>query len=169
MSRNCNCNHNKHEHAHSKLPRAVDLDMVKCAKLKMNNGKEYVVKVDDLVAIQFVKNDEHILIRRGRVKDIVVINKRELSCPTDTVSHIILDCSEQFSVKILEIKFSDVIEIGRIDDELTDYTHRDDIEANHPVHDDKDTIGKLVNNDKMENLAVSSPNKITSRGMAIRK
>ena len=111
-------------HSQLKLPRAIDLDMVKCVKITMNNDEEYTVKVDDLVAIQFVKDDKKILVRRGRVKDLVVINKRELSTKADNVSHIILDCSEQFSVKILEIKFSDIIKVGGIDDEFEDYSDR---------------------------------------------
>lgn len=114
-----NCLHNN-----LKLPKAVDLDMVRCVKVTMSNEESYTVKVDDLVAIQFVKNDQQILVRRGRIKDLVVINRRELSTKTDNVSHIILDCSEQFTVKLIEIKFSDVIKIGGIDDEFEDYSDR---------------------------------------------
>ena len=111
-------------HNNLKLPKAVDLDMVKCVKITMSNEEVYTVKVDDLVGIQFVKNDQQILVRRGRIKDIVVVNQRELSTKTDNVSRIILDCSEQFTVNILEIKFTDVIKIGGIDDEFEDYSDR---------------------------------------------
>ena len=111
-------------HNNLKLPKEVDIDMVKCVKITMNNEETYTVKVDDLVAIQFVKNDQQILVRRGRVKDLVVVNQRELCTKTDNVSRIILDCSEQFTVKILEIKFTDVIKIGGIDDEFEDYSDR---------------------------------------------
>ena len=111
-------------HNHSKLPKVVNLDMVKCVKITMSNDEEYTLKVDDLVAIQFIKDDKRILVRRGRVKDLVVISSRELSCKEDNVSRIILDCSEQFTVKILEIKFSEVIKIGNIDDEFEDYSDR---------------------------------------------
>lgn len=111
-------------HEHLKLPKAVKLDMVKCVKISMNNEEEYTVKVDDLVGIQFVKDDQRILVRRGRIKDLVVINTKQLSTKEDNVSRIILDCSEQFSVKILEIKFSDIIKIGGIDDDFEDYNDR---------------------------------------------
>lgn len=111
-------------HKHLKLPKAVNLEMVKCVKITMNNEETYTVKVDDLVGIQFVKDDKKILVRRGRIKDLVVVNSRELSTKTDNVSRIILDCSEQFTVKILEIKFSDIIKIGSIDDEFEDYSDR---------------------------------------------
>lgn len=111
-------------HNNLKLPKAVDLDMVKCVKITMSNEETYTIKVDDLVGIQFVKNDQQILVRRGRIKDLVVVNQRELSTKTDNVSRIILDCSEQFTVNILEIKFTDVIKIGGIDDEFEDYSDR---------------------------------------------
>ena len=107
-----------------KLPKATNLEMIRCVKITMNNEETFTVKTDDLVAIQFVRNDNQIVVRRGRIKDLVVINERELSCKTDNVSRIILDCSEQFTVKIVEIKFSDVIKIGGIDDEFEDYSDR---------------------------------------------
>lgn len=122
-----NCLHNE-----LKLPKATNLEMVKCVKITMNNEDAYTVKVDDLVAIQFIQNDQQILVRRGRIKDLVVINQRELSCKTDNVSRIILDCSEQFTVKILEIKFTDIIKIGGIDDEFENY--KDRIEHLEPGH-----------------------------------
>ena len=119
-------------HDHLKLPKATNIDMVKCVKIHMSNDEDYVLKVDDLVAIQFVKDDKRILVRRGRIKDLVVVNYRELSCKTDNASRIILDCSEQFTVKIIEIKFSDVIKIGAIDDEFEDYSDRiTKLEPNH--------------------------------------
>ena len=119
-------------HKHLKLPKATNLEMVKCVKISMSNDENYTLKVDDLVAIQFVKDDKRILVRKGRVKDLVVINQRELSTRTDNVSRIILDCSEQFTVKILEIKFTDVIKIGDIDAEFEDYSDRiTELEHNH--------------------------------------
>lgn len=119
-------------HDNLKLPKAINLDMIRCVKITMNNGDTYTLKVDDLIAVQFVKDDNQILVRRGRVKDLVVINKRELSTKMDNVSHIILDCSEQFTVKLIEIKFSDIIKIGKIDDEFDDYSDR--ITELHPDH-----------------------------------
>lgn len=108
-----------------KLPIMTDCQLIKCVKISMNNGEEYTVKTDDLVGIQFVKHDERILVRRGRIKDIVVVNKRHLSnCNNDNVSRIILDCSEQFTVKTLEIKLKDIIKIGGIDDTFEDYSDR---------------------------------------------
>ena len=114
-----------------RLPRATDLKMLKCVKITMNNGKEYIVREDDIVAIQFVRHDGQIIIRKGRIKDLVVINQRELSTPKDNASRIILDCSEQFSVKVREIKFKDIIDMGGIDHKFEDYSDREDIEHNH--------------------------------------
>ena len=113
-----------HIHNHLKLPKAVNLEVVKCVKITMNNEETFTVKENDLVAIQFVKDDTRILVRRGRIKDLVVVNNRELSCKTDNVSRIILDCSEQFTVNILEIKFTDIIKIGDIDAKFEDYDDR---------------------------------------------
>lgn len=113
----CNCDH-------LRLPVMTDCKLLKCIKISMNNGEEYTVKTDDLVAIQFVKHDERILVRRGRIKDIVVVNRRELSNKYDNVSRIILDCSEQFTIKVIEIKLKDIIKIGAIDDEFDDYNDR---------------------------------------------
>ena len=111
-------------HEHLKLPKTTNLEMIRCVKITMNNEETYIVKVDDLVGIQFVKDDKQILVRRGRIKELVVVNERELCTKTDNVSRIILDCSEQFTVKIIEIKFSDIIKIGNIDDEFEDYSDR---------------------------------------------
>lgn len=114
----CVCNH-------LKLPVMTDCKLIKCVKISMSNGEEYTIKTDDLVGIQFVRHDERILVRRGRIKDIVVVNKRHLSdCKNDNSSHIILDCSEQFTVKTLEIKLKDIIKIGSIDDAFEDYSDR---------------------------------------------
>lgn len=114
----CVCNH-------LKLPIMTDCKLIKCVKISMNNGEEYTIKTDDLVGIQFVRHDERILVRRGRIKDIVVVNKRHLSdCKNDNLSRIILDCSEQFTVKTIEIKLKDIIKIGDIDDTFEDYSDR---------------------------------------------
>lgn len=114
----CVCNH-------LKLPTMTDCKLIKCVKISMSNGEEYTIKTDDLVGIQFVRHDERILVRRGRIKDIVVFNRRHLSnCNNDNSSHIILDCSEQFTVKTLEIKLKDIIKIGGIDDVFEDYSDR---------------------------------------------
>ena len=119
-------------HNHLKLPYANNLEMVKCVKISMSNEDSYTIKVGDLVGIQFVKDDKQILVRRGRVKDLVVINVRELSNKEDNVSHIVLDCSQQFSVKIIDIKFKDLIKIGGIDDEFEDYSDRiQELEPNY--------------------------------------
>lgn len=107
-----------------KLPKATNLEMIRCVRMTMDDGKTYTIKVDDLVSIQFIKNDNQILVRKGRIKDLVVVNQRELSCKTDNVSRIILDCSEQFTVKIIEIRFSDVIAIGGINDTFESFENR---------------------------------------------
>ena len=149
-------------HDHLKLPKAVDLDMVKCVKITMSNEETYTLKVDDLVGIQFVKDDKRILVRRGRIKDLVVINKRELSTKEDNVSRIILDCSEQFSVKILEIKFSEVIKIGGIDDEFEDYSDRiTELKPDH-MEEFEDGVKIPVREHGMDSKA-------TPRGFAITK
>ena len=153
---------------YSKLPKAVNLEMIRCVKVDMSNGDSYTVKQDDLVAIQFIKDNKQILVRRGRIKDLVVINRRELSKQTDNVSHIILDCSEQFTVKIIEIKFSDIIKIGSIDDEFYDYNDRiAEIKPNfiegdsYPVRE-----GGLVTEDESKS---TNQTPITPRGFAVTK
>ena len=104
-----------------KLPVMTDCKLIKCIKISMNNGEEYIVKTDDLVAIQFIRNDERIFVRKGRIHDIVLVDKRSLSSRVDNVSRIILDCSEQFTIKTIEIKLKDIIKIGGLDDEFDDY------------------------------------------------
>jgi len=117
-------------HDHLKLPKAVKLDMITCVKVDMSNEESYTVKEGDLVAIQFIKDDRQILVRRGRVKDLVVINDRAITnggkteCGIPHVSHIILDCSEQFSINVIEIKIKDVIKIADINYDFNDYTER---------------------------------------------
>lgn len=114
---NCICNH-------LKLPKMNKYELVKCVKISMDNGENYTIKIGDIVGIQFLKNDKQILLRKGRVKDIVIVNRRTLCTTTDNVSHIILDCSEQFSIKIIEIKLKDIIKIGNVDDVFEDYSDR---------------------------------------------
>lgn len=108
----------------TKLPKIENASMIKTIKLTFSNKKEFVASVDGLVAIQFIKDDKNILVRRGRVKDIVLIKQRSLTHCEDHESRIILDCSEQFSINIIEIKLKDIIDIGGIDDEFTDYSER---------------------------------------------
>lgn len=123
MSFICNC---------LKLPKMSKYEMIKCIKISMDNGEDYTIKTNDLVGIQFLKNDKQILVRRGRIKDIVIVNRRTLSTCDDNVSHIILDCSQQFSIKIIEIKLKDIIKIGGIDDEFPDYNNRiKELESNY--------------------------------------
>lgn len=107
-----------------KLPKVNKFELVKCIKITMDNGEQYTIKTNDLVAVQFVKNDKTILVRRGRIKEIVTYARKALSTHDDCVSHIILDCSAQFSIQILEIKIKDIIKIGGIDDEFDDYSDR---------------------------------------------
>lgn len=107
-----------------KLPTLENINLFKCVELSMSNGEKYILKENDLVGVQFIKNNKRILVRRGRIKDIVVINPKQLSTPIDNVSRIILDCSEQFTIKIIEIKLKDIIKIGGIDDEFEDYNDR---------------------------------------------
>ena len=107
-----------------KLPFMTECKLIKCVKISMSNGEEYTIKNNDLVGIQFVRNDERIFVRKGRIHDIIIVDKRSLSSHIDNVSRIILDCSEQFTVKTIEIKFKDIIKIGGIDDEFEDYSDR---------------------------------------------
>lgn len=116
---------NKPEHpVCPKLPMVRDVKIIKCTSIVMSDNKIYTIKEDDLIGVQFVRSDNQIIIRRGRVKDIKIVNKRELSNKIDNLSHIILDCSEQFSVKIIEIKLKDIIAIDSIDAEFEDYSDR---------------------------------------------
>lgn len=116
---------NKPEHPTCpRLPHVEDVKMIKCANIVMSNGNTFMIKEDDLVGIQFIRPDNQIIVRRGRIKDFKIVNKRELSNKVDNLSHIILDCSEQFSVKILEIKLKDIIAIGSIETEFEDYSDR---------------------------------------------
>lgn len=116
---------NKPEHpVCPKLPFVEDIKMIKCANLIMNDGTNYIIKENDLVAIQCIRHDNQIVVRRGRIKDFNIVNKRELSNKVDNLSRIILDCSEQFTVKIIEIKIKDIIAIGSIDQEFKDYSER---------------------------------------------
>ena len=41
-----------------KLPTMVSTDILMCVKIAMSNGETYTVKTDDLVAIQYVKDDK---------------------------------------------------------------------------------------------------------------
>lgn len=117
---------------HKPLPYVKCTELVKCIRLTMDNGKSYTVKIDDMVGIQFIKDDKRILVRRGRIKDIFIVNRRELTTNEDNVSHIVLDCSEQFSVKIIDIKLKDIIDIKGYDDEFTDYSDRiENLEPNY--------------------------------------
>ena len=117
MSCNCFCDRRK-------LPIINNYDLIRCIRINMSNGEQYTVKTGDLVGIQFIKNDKQILLRKGRIKEINVVNKRCLSTETDNVSCIILDASEQFSIKLIEIKLKDIIKIGAITDEFPDYSDR---------------------------------------------
>ena len=120
-------------HLHNlKLPKVSNLEMIRSVKITMSNDESYSLTVGDLASIQFIKDDNKILVRRGRIKDIVVVNSRELTTKIDNASRIILDCSEQFTVKIIEIKFSDIISIGDIDAEFEDYSDRiTELESNN--------------------------------------
>lgn len=113
--KNC-CNH--------KLPTVTGFSMIQCVRISLSNGEVYTLKINDLVGIQFVKNNERIFVRKGRVKDIVIVNKRNFSTLDDNASHIILDCSEQYTIKLVEIKIKDIIKVGRIEDEFDDYDDR---------------------------------------------
>ena len=110
----CNCN---------KLPFVNKYNLLRCIEINMSNGEQYVVKQNDLVGIQFTRGDK-ILVRKGRVKDIVLINRRGISTVDDNVSNIVLDCSEQFTVKTIEIRLKDIIKIGNIEDHFDDYNNR---------------------------------------------
>lgn len=107
-----------------KLPVMNNYDMMKSIRMNMSNGESFIITVGDLVGVQFVKDDKQILLRKGRIKDIVVIAKKCLSTSTDNVSHIILDASEQFSIKLIEIKLKDIIKVGAITDKFPDYSDR---------------------------------------------
>ena len=107
-----------------KLPVVTECKPIMGAQISMSNGESYTIKANDLVAIQFVRNDEKIFVRRGRVRDVVLVDKRQLSTNKDNVSRIILDCSEQYTVKVIEIKIKDVIKIDDISAEFPDYSDR---------------------------------------------
>lgn len=107
-----------------RLPTMTKFELVKCTKIYMSNGEQFVIKIGDLVGIQFVKGEKEILLRKGRIKDIITINKRCLSTGTDNESRIILDCSEQFSINVIEIKIKDIIKIADINYHFNDYTDR---------------------------------------------
>lgn len=113
----CTCNLNK-------LPSVSEIKLLTCVSLTMNNGQEYIIKQNDLVGIQFVKCDKKILVRRGRVKEIKIVNRREIGTCMDNASYIILDCSEQFTVKTVEIKIKDIIKIGSVYEKFDDYDDR---------------------------------------------
>ena len=166
MSNMCN----KPEHpVCPKLPGVKDINMVKCANIIMTDGKEFLIKENDLVGIQFIRNDNTIVLRKGRIKDFKVVNQRELSNKIDNLSHIILDCSEQFSVKILEIKFKDIIKIDTIDAVFEDYEDRiTELTQNFIEGDLKVPVreGGMVT--KEENKK-NNKNKMSSRGFAITK
>ena len=148
---NCFCNH-------LKLPTMEKYEQVKCIKISMSNGEEYTIKTNDMVAIQFVKDDKRILVRRGRIKDFMIVNRRCLSTCNDNVSHIILDCSQQYTIKIIEIKLKDIIKIGNIDDEFEDYSDR--ITELHPDF--------MVNGENNSTIPVRHQGMITQEEM-IRK
>lgn len=105
-----------------KLPHVDDIKMLKCISVTISDGRTIVLKQDDVVGIQFICGN-NILVRRGRIKDFKIVNNRDLLCKTDNLSHIVLDCSEQFSVKIIEIKFKDIVDI-RDDENFTSYEDR---------------------------------------------
>lgn len=118
---------NKPEHpVCPKLPFVSDIKMIKCANLIMSDGTNFSIKENDLIAVQFIRPDDKIIIRKGRLKDFKIINNRDINNKIDNLSHIILDCSEQFSVKIIEIKIKDIIDIGTFEKEFKDYSERID-------------------------------------------
>ena len=158
---------------HLKLPKPIKLDMLRCVKIDMNNEESYIIKEGDLVGIQFIKDDKLILVRKGRIKDIVVINER---CVTNGgkseggithASHIVLDCSEQFSVKIIEIKFTDIIKIGGIDDKFDDYTDRITELKPNCIEDNKFPVREhgLVTKEEIKDKKSA----ITRKGLAVTK
>lgn len=108
----------------NRLPKMVSVLPILACEIRMDNGESYSVKEGDIVAIQYINEREQIVVRKGRVKDIVIVNRRDIHTVCDNVSRINLDCSEQFSVHMIEIKFKDIIKIGNIDDEFDDYEDR---------------------------------------------
>lgn len=106
-----------------KLPSVDNIKMLTCCSVDLSTGKNIVIKQNDLVAVQFVKGKD-IIIRRGRIAEIKVSKTRGIDDKTDNLSCIVLDCSEQFTVKIIEIKFRDVVDIGEVDGEFVDYNNR---------------------------------------------
>lgn len=147
-------------HCNRRLPSVKYTEPIKCFRIYMDNGEDYTIKTNDMVAIQFVKDNKRILVRRGRIKDFFVVNKRQLSKSFDDVSHIVLDCSEQFSIKIIDIRFCDIIKIGGIDDEFDDYSDRlTTIEPNY-IDGDKLPVrkGGLVTEEEVREK-ITKPNR----------
>lgn len=116
MSFNC-CFPNR-----GRLPIINNYDILKSIRINMSNGESYTVTVGDIVKVQFIKDDKQILIREGRIKDINIVNRRCLSTANDNVSYITLDASQQFSIKLIDIKLKDIIKIGDITDRFIDYS-----------------------------------------------
>ena len=102
------------------LPKAKSYKPLPCAEIIMDDGTTYVVRVGELVSIQFIKNDQRVLVRRGRVMDIKIANVKKLSSAEDNVSNIILDCSEQFSNDITDIKLKDILQIRHFNHNFED-------------------------------------------------
>ena len=146
----------------NKLPKMVHVEPVLACTIHMDNGESYSFKKGDIVAIQYVNEREHIVVRKGRVKDIVIVNTRNIHTVCDNVSRINLDCSEQFSVHMIEIKFKDIIKVGGVDEEFDDYDDRKtEIEPSTEVRDGEIKIPvaqekKLVQPAK-SNVAVGMP------------
>lgn len=109
------------------LPKVKSCRPIACTEIQMDNGDTYVIKVGDVVSIKFIQNDERVIVRRGRVHDIRVSTKRCMNTD-DNISNIILDCSQQFSQKIIEIKIKDVLEINHYNHEYEDLNEKDKIE-----------------------------------------
>ena len=106
------------------LPRITEVENIKSFKLFFND-KEYCFKItqDDLISVQYINERDQIVVRRGRIKDIVAIAERGTNYGDN--SRIILDCSEQYTVKIIEVKINSIIEMGDIDkDDYKDYSNR---------------------------------------------
>ena len=122
------------------LPKARYCRPISCMEILMDNGESYIVRVGELVSVQFIMNDQKIIVRRGRVYDLKIANYKNLSNSySDNISNITLDCSEQFSQKIITIKVKDILRVGGFTEEYPEYPEKSELEPgwiegpHHPV------------------------------------
>lgn len=102
------------------LPKAKSYKLLPCVEICMDDGSTYITRVGEMVSIQFIENNQRVVVRRGRVMDIKVANIKKLSSAEDNVSNIVLDCSEKFSEDIIDIKMTDILQIRHFNHNFED-------------------------------------------------